>query len=180
MCAAFSILWDEASQKVKPLVAKAQGLEAIGHKSSAPKAVQVMVQMSYVFRLVAKQTADNGYDRRSDWQLWLMLPWFSSSMSMPSVVASLAKSPPANLTDPLGAKQWFQGPQDFMVACLCFDYASSNTATPRHVVHNTAEVGFRFMVQGERCATHCVHLVKAHCSSAGFRVAVLHQQGHAE
>ena len=79
----FSLMWDEASQKLKGLLTKPQALggTARADKSkgafTAPKQVEVMVAMGHVYQMKATIGESGAVQRQSKWQPWLA-PVFDS------------------------------------------------------------------------------------------------------
>lgn len=161
----FSMMWDEAEQKLKALLTKVGDLRATSTTAkrgpSTQTAVNVMACLGSVHQTTAQVDEHGFVDRKLQWQPRLAAPLFLTSTNKDSILEGLARSMPVDLTNTSEADKWCDRPNTFAVATLCFDFASSNVAALRHLGYQLEQNQSAFMCHGERCATHCVHLVKA-------------------
>lgn len=173
----FSAMWDEASQKIKGLLSKASNFDPSSttlRKMTSPKAVQVLVTLGTVHMLEARTGQGEQLVRTAIWMPWLAPPLFLPSTSSADVIEGLRRTLPADLTDPESIGTWHQSPQDKVVVTLCFDFAASNVAAMKRLVASLEESASPVCLHGERCATHCIHLVKAHCIATAELAGVLY------
>lgn len=166
----FALMWDEAEQKMKALLAKIAELKALSqtkeHAPATQTTVNVMVCLASVHNMTVDVDGEGHVSREYQWQPWLAAPLFLTSKNKDCILEGFARSMPVNVMKPEEASTWCRGPNNFFVATFCFDFAPSNLAAFRHMGHQLEEGHSAFLIHGERCATHCVHLVKSGCLSA--------------
>lgn len=107
---------------------------------------------------------------------------YLTSTAASHLLGGLSRTLPIDMTDPAKFADWSCRPGDYFLVTLCFDAASSNLAAVRQIAHAIQAARGLVLFHGERCATHCIHLVKARCivasSSAGMLYSVSKLLGH--
>lgn len=176
----FSAMWDEATQKVRALLTKVKELSsptAGGNTAAGQTTVSVMVVMGTVHQLTSAEYTHDGVrqvERSFVWQPWLAAPLFLSNTSHPFLLEGLGRALPANLMAPNSLDVCLSNGTVFVVS-LTFDFASSNVASFAQLVRSAeSQAGKPLMLHGERCATHCIHLVKARCVAASQLAGMLY------
>lgn len=173
----FSLSWDEASQKLRALLEHAGCDKSSAMATLQPtsqKDVQVMVVLGTMHLSFIKSRAGHT-EVLSEWQPWLAAPMFLSSTGAQHILEGLARAGPVDMTDPEVLKEWVRRQKDIILGTYCFDFASSNVACFRTLAASVEALGASpVLVHGERCATHCVHLVKAHCIATSSLAGMLY------
>lgn len=174
----FSAMWDEASQKLKALLTTVRGMkmkEHVASNMSAPKEVQVMCVLGSVHHVQLRAGPSETPELVGQWQPWLAPPLFLTSTAHKYLIEGLARVLPVDLTDIAKVNRWTSGEKSrCVVVTLCFDFASSNVATFRSITAGLENADSPLLLHGERCATHCIHLVKARCIAASDFAGVLY------
>lgn len=170
-----SIMWDEASQKARALLTKvASRASPSAPAGSAPLDVQVMISLGAVQVLSAIIDEHGVAQRKMMWQPWVMPPLFLTKTSMPFIMEGACRTWPIDLCSEASVAQWTPDDKTVCLVTLCFDFASSNVSTLKCLVAASADSDRPVLLHGERCATHCVHLVKAHCIATSQLAGVLY------
>lgn len=97
-----------------------------------------------------------------------------TSTSKDFILEALAKVAPLDIRSAESVAQWAQHEGTKAIVCLTFGYAASNVASFLHLASLLEESSQPLLLHGERCATHCVHLVKAHCVAASRLARMLY------
>ena len=148
---AFCGMWDEASQKTR-----AKLLDR--YLAQGQNVVEVFVLLGSVFQVVNIDGADQWR-----WEPWLAAPMILSSARHEQVLNALDNALPFSFGDPESLLSFGQNAQSAIIS-LCFDAASSNMASYRHMVHvieSLASSQSNIILHGERCLTHAIHAVKS-------------------
>lgn len=171
-------MWDEASQKLKALLASVGGPESAGAQRptmSAPKEAQVLVATSIVHMMEASHPDANGdIVRQSQWQPWLAPPMFMLGTTRGHLVEGLRRILPIDLSEKESLCEWAGQVSGKIVVTLRFDYASSNVSLYKTYAAVVESMERPVHLHGERCLTHCIHLVKASCIASAELAGMLY------
>lgn len=164
-----SIMWDEATQNTKAVLTKMQelpGNTAMSRAGNSQTVVQVMVTLGTVHEMTASVLETGQVERRSEWQPWVAAPQFVTSTGHAYLLKALSRSMPVALGSPRDVEEFLRCGEEPFVASMCFDFAASNVRAFATMVQATSGHLDRLFLHGERCATHCIHLVKSSCIAA--------------
>lgn len=148
---AFSGMWDEASQKMRArLVGR--------YLSKGQNVVDVFVLLCSLFQVENMHGAEQWC-----WEPWLTAPSILAGTQHSQVLNALDNALPFSFGIPESLLSFGQNVQGAIIS-MCFDAASSNLASYRHMVHVTESLApsqSNIILHGERCLTHAIHAVKA-------------------
>lgn len=177
----FASMWDEASQKLKAMLTTASGSNSVGtanafQTSGRPRMSKSCARSAACARWRLGRQEDGSLIREARWQPWISPPRFMAGTSHKFLIEALGRSLPVDLSAEGALGPWVQKQTDHCVITLCFDFASSNVAAFKYyvAVAEATTTNKPIMIHGERCATHCVHLVKAHCIAMSQVAGVLY------
>ena len=144
-------MWDEASQKMR---ARLLGR----YLSKGQNVVDVFVMLCSLFQVENMHGAEQWY-----WERWLTAPSILAGTQHSQVLNALDNALPFSFGHPESLLSFGQNVQGAIIS-MCFDVASSNLASYRHMVHVTESLApsqSNIILHGERCLTHAIHAVKA-------------------
>ena len=159
----FTMMWDEAAQKtrsIRPLTF-----------SNSVRVVQVQVCLAAIYQVEASAAVE-----KWQWQPWLCPPLFLADTRHASLLASFEKVLPFQWWDPASMAAFGEG-ASCTIFCLAFDMASSNVAAFARVVRSLEVAGpscTRWLVHGERCLVHQLHIIKSACLSMSQAASMLY------
>ena len=154
----FQVSWDEASQKLRALVDRMPGCKDNDIMKSQ-SSVQIMAVLASVCQLETQVDGESVL-RRFDYQPWVGRPLILQKTSHAFILEGLLRTCPIDLSDREAMKAW-SAHASCTVGIFCFDSASSNLVTMRFLSAFAERSGCRFLLHGERCSTHQLHMIKS-------------------
>ena len=118
--------------------------------------------------------SDATKEEKWTWQPWLCAPLFMASTNHTHLLVGLAKVMPWIWHDGSSIRKFCNG-SSMTMASLCFDFASSNVRSFAQMLGLLKSIGCNhFLLHGERCLVHQLHIVKSACLSASKAASMLY------